>query len=205
MLAYIITRHGSYGCWNHVIVLNIVKIYMNPCFTKSGRGVFSKAKRKLEADSAPAREAPGKHSIQSALRPTLKHWIREKNQRWFLKWCRKKYLTERSESMYWKHATLKFQDVYHDLIMMFNDYNDKKTGYNLLGDATFKKKNSPMEKAALETHPLGSFDQQHQPCLGSKVFSKCLVLVFMCGFPPIPASRLAPRLAKYMVSMLRLR
>ena len=38
--------------WNHVIVLNIVKIYMNPCFAKSGRGVFSKARRKLEADSA---------------------------------------------------------------------------------------------------------------------------------------------------------
>ena len=48
----IYTRHGSYGWWNHVIVLNIVKIYMNPCFTKSGRGVFSKARRKLEADSA---------------------------------------------------------------------------------------------------------------------------------------------------------
>ena len=47
-----------------------------------------------------------------------------------------------------------------------------QTGYKIKGDATFEK-NCPMEKAALETHPLGSFDQQRQPCLGSKVQVPC--------------------------------
>jgi hypothetical protein len=137
--------------------------------------------------------APGKHSIQSALRPTLRHWIRDKKSADF-KWCLK-YGTERSESI------LK---ACYPQVSGFIMISMTQTGYKIKGDATFEK-NCPMEKAALETHPLGSFDQQRQPCLGSKVFSKCLVLVFMCGFPPIPASRLAPRLAKYMVSMLRLR